>query len=61
LAQHSYLYASNIAINQGQQQPMHFSFSEDLRFTDANGVEMWGHIVHIAGRSALVEYRPFEP
>ena len=53
----TYLYASNIAINQGQQQPVHFAFGEDLRLTDANGVEMIGRIVEIVGRSALVEYR----
>ena len=57
----TYLYASNIAINQGQKQPVHFSFGEVLRLTDANGVESRVKIVHIEGRSALVEYRPFNP
>ena len=57
----TYLYASNIAINQGQQQPVHFVLGEDLRLTDVNGVEMTGRIVEIVGRSALVEYRPFKP
>ena len=57
----TYLYASNITINQGQSQPVHFSFGEDLRLMDANGVEMWGRIVEIMGRSALVEYRAIEP
>ena len=56
----TYLYASNIAINQGQPQPVHFSFGEDLRLIDSNGVETWVSIVQIEGRSALVEYRPFE-
>ena len=56
----TYLYASNIAINQGQQQPVHFMLGEDLRLTDANGVEMTVRIVEIVGRSALVEYRPFK-
>ncbi len=51
-----YLYASNIAINQGQQQPVHFVLGEDLRLTDVNGIEMTGRIVEIVGRSALVEY-----
>ena len=55
----TYLYASNITINKGEPQPVHFSFGEDLRLIDANGVEMWGRIVHIAGRSALLEYRPY--
>ena len=57
----TYLYASNIAINQGQQQPVHFVPGEDLRLTDVNGVEVIGRIVEIVGRSALVEYRPFSP
>ena len=56
----TYLYASNIAINQGQQQPVHFVLGEDLRLTDVNGVEITVRIVEIVGRSALVEYRPFE-
>ena len=53
----TYLYASNIAINQGQQQPVHFVLGEDLRLGDVNGVEMIGRIVEIVGRSALVEYQ----
>ncbi len=55
----TYLYASNIAINQGQQQPVHFAPGEVLRLTDVDGVEMSGRIVEIAGRSALVEYRAY--
>ena len=55
----TYLYASNIAINQGQQQPVHFLLGEELRLTDANGQEMLVRIVDIVGRAALVEYRPF--
>ena len=53
----TYLYASNIAINQGQQQPVHFFLGEELRLTDAEGQEMLVRIVDIVGRSALVEYR----
>ena len=55
----TYLYASNIAINQGQQQPVHFLLGEELRLTDANGREKIVRIIDIVGRSALVEYRPF--
>ena len=36
----TYLYASNIAINEGQQQPVTFVPGEDLRLTDANGKEL---------------------
>ena len=53
------LYASNIAINKGQPQPVHFIPGEDLRLTDANGRELMVCIVAIIGRSALVEYRPY--
>ena len=54
----TYLYASNIAVNQGQPQPVHFIPGEDLRLTDADGKEVWARIVEVTGRSALVEYRP---
>ena len=53
----TYLYASNIAIDGGQQQPVHFSPGEDLNLMDANGVELTVRIVDILGRSALLEYR----
>ena len=53
----TYLYTSNIAINKGRQQPVHFLLGEDLRLTDADGREMLVRIVDITGRSALVEYR----
>ena len=54
-----YLYASNIAINEGKQQPVHCMPGEDLRLTDANGSELMVRIVEIVGRAALVEYRPY--
>ena len=57
----TYLYASNIAINQGEQQPVHFILGEELRLTDADGKEQLVCIVAIVGRSALVEYRAIEP
>ena len=52
----TYLYASNIAINQGEQQPVHFIPGEELRLTDADGAELRVRIAAIVGRSALVEY-----
>lgn len=55
----TYLYASNIAINEGKQQPVTFIPGEDLRLTDADGKEMLVRIVSIIGRSALIEYRPY--
>lgn len=53
----THLYASDIAINRGRQQPVHFLPGEDMHLTDANGVEALVRIVDIVGRSALVEYR----
>ena len=54
----TYLYASNIAINQGQPQPVQFDPGEDLRLTDADGQESRIRILDVVGRSALLEYRP---
>ena len=53
----TYLYTSNISINQGMQQPVLFSFNEDLRLTDADGREAIVRILDVVGRSALLEYR----
>ncbi len=52
----TYLYASNIAIDEGEQQPVHFVPGEELQLTDAEGTELRVRIVDIVGRSALVEY-----
>ena len=57
----TYLYADNIAIEQGRQQPVHFLPGRAIRLTDAFGFELSVTIVDIVGRSALVEYRPFQP
>ncbi len=55
----TYLYASNVAINEGEQQPVYFIPGEDLRLTDADGTALLVRIVDVAGRSTLVEYRPY--
>ena len=52
----TYLYASNIAIDEGKQQPVHFIPGEELQLTDAEGTGLRVRIVDIVGRSALVEY-----
>ena len=59
-ADRTYLYAGNIAVEQGRQQPVHFRFGRPMRLTDAYGVEMSVTIVDILGSTALVEYRPYE-
>ena len=53
----TYLYANNIAINQGQSQPVHFAPGEVLRLTDSDGHEALIRIHDVVGRSALIEYR----
>ena len=52
----TYLYALNIAIDEGKQQPVHFIPGEELKLTDVEGVTLRVRIVDIVGRSALVEY-----
>ena len=56
----TYLYASNIAINHGQIQPVRFDYGEELNLVDADGFEVQVRIVHMVGRSALLEYRMVE-
>ena len=53
----SYLYASNIAINRGAAQPVHFRFGEEIQLTDSEGIEMAVRVMAIVGRSALLEFR----
>ncbi len=57
----TYLYADNIAINEGRQQPVSFRPGNPIRLTDAHGSELSVTIVDILGRSALIEYQPFKP
>ena len=56
----TYLYADNIAIEEGRQQPVPFRLGKPMRLTDAFGVELSVTIVDVTGRSALLEYRPFQ-
>ncbi len=57
----TYLYADNIAIDEGRPQPVPFRPGKPIRLTDAHGSELSITIVDILGRSALIEYRPFGP
>ena len=54
----TYLYTSNVSINQGRPQPVYFAFNEDLLLTDADGQEAMVRILDVVGQSALLEYRP---
>ena len=57
----TYLYADNIAIEEGRQQPVPFRLGKSMRLTDAFGTELSVTIVDIIGRSALVEHRSYKP
>ena len=52
----TYLHASNIAIDEGKQQPAHSTPGEELQLTDAERIELRVRIVDNVGHSALVEY-----
>ena len=56
----TYLYADNIAIEEGRQQPVPFRTGKPIRLTDAHGAECSVTIVDIVGQSRLIEYRPSE-
>ena len=53
----TYVYASNIRINDGAPQPVHFLPGEQLSFVDSNGTRAFVRVVDIVGRSVAVEYR----
>lgn len=53
----TFVSASNIAIDDGQPQPVPFTPGDELRLADAAGRERRVRIVDVTGRSALVEFR----
>ena len=57
----TWLYATNIAIDEGRQQPIPFRLGKPLRLTDAHGAECSVTVVDLVGRTALVDYRPLQP
>ena len=56
--QHACLYADNIAINDGRQQPVSFELGETMHLMDALGNERCIRIINITGRAVLLEYEP---
>ncbi len=51
-----YLYASNIAINGGQIQPVNFSINDPIELEDCDGVVMQVRVLHIQGRTSLLQF-----
>lgn len=54
----TYMYADNIAINDGQQQPVTFApGTEVLRLEDSDGQVLMVTVAAIEGRSSVLDYR----
>ena len=56
-----YLYATNVAIDEGRQQPVHFKLGEAMRLTDMHGAEWLVRFVEMIGNSSVLEYEPAPP
>ena len=53
----TYLYADDVAIEDGRQQPVPFRLNHPIKLTDAYGYELMATIVDIVGKCVLVEYQ----
>lgn len=53
----TYLYADNIAINGGQNQPATFEIGKPITLEDKNGVVMAVVFIRIKGDSSLLQYK----
>lgn len=56
-----YLFATNVAIDEGKQQPVQFKLNQPMRLTDINGFESIVRFIEMIGKSALLEYEPPAP
>jgi hypothetical protein len=52
----AYMYADNIAIDGGKNQPATFEINVPVELEDANGTVVFTTVKHIAGRVALLQY-----
>lgn len=52
----TYLYADNIAIDGGKNQPATFRVDEPFELEDADGVVMQVRVLHIQGRISLLQH-----
>ena len=53
----TYLYADNISINDGLQQPVHFNLNEPVRLTDSMGAGATLWFREMLGSSCVFDYR----
>jgi hypothetical protein len=52
----TYLYADNIAIDGGKNQPATFNLDKPFELEDSNGTVMQVRVLHIQGRTSLIQY-----
>ena len=52
----TYLYAGNIAINDGAQHPVYFALNDPIRLTDANGAKATVWFREMLGESSVFDY-----
>ena len=53
----SYLYANNVAIDGGQQQPVYFALNKPVRLTDSLGARATIWFREMLGSSFVFDYR----
>ena len=53
----TYLYADNVAVNDGEQQPVRFSLDEPVRLTGSRGAMATVWFREILGSSCVFDYR----
>ena len=53
----TYLFAANVAINDGLQQPVQFSLNEPVRLTDSTGSRATLWFMEMVGSSCVFDYR----
>ena len=56
----TYLYADNIAINGGENQPATFEIGKPVTLEDRNGVTLIAIFLRIKGDSSLLQYKKIE-
>lgn len=52
----TYLYADNIAIDGGKEQPVKFKVNVPFELEDSNGTVVYATVKHIAGDVSLIQY-----
>ena len=53
-----YVYADNVAVNDGVQQPVHFCLGEPVKLTDALGTTVTVWFREVIGASSVLDYAP---